>query len=176
MLLKLRFSADSIPSALTTLINDLPTTRPARKHTTEVLKRRALARTGPKRTAHLRHTSFRSTGGPVLRSRLTDNQSGRSDMLRILKTVDVRRDHLALKLREILWRRHKQQHERAELGSHRVPLDLNALIRRVTFAIERERHDTSGGKPVAAFRFLGEDWSPLDRTSTHARALAGVLT
>jgi hypothetical protein len=28
----------------------------------------------------------------------------------------------------------------------------------VTFAIERP--DTSGVKPVAVFRFLGEDWSP----------------
>jgi hypothetical protein len=75
------------------------------------------------------------------------------------------------------------------MDSHRVPLDLNALIpvprrvlrkgfgeagqewmwanwgvrwpiRRVTFAIERERRDTSGIKPVAVFRFLSEDWSP----------------
>jgi hypothetical protein len=33
-------------------------------------------------------------------------------------------------------------------------------IRRVTFAIERERHNASGGKPVAVFCFLSEDWSP----------------
>jgi hypothetical protein len=75
------------------------------------------------------------------------------------------------------------------MDSHRVPLDLNALIpiprrvlrkgfggagqewmwanwgvrwpiRRVTFALERERRDASGIKPVAVFRFLSEDWSP----------------
>ena len=33
-------------------------------------------------------------------------------------------------------------------------------IRRVTFAIERERRDTSDVKPVAVFRFLSEGWSP----------------
>jgi len=94
---------------------------------------------------------------------------------------------LARKLRDILWRRHEEERVRAELDSHRVPLDLNALIpiprrilragfveagqewmwgnwgvrwpiRRVTFAIERR--DRSGGKPVAVFRFLSEDWSP----------------
>ena len=32
-------------------------------------------------------------------------------------------------------------------------------VRRVTFAIERERCDTSGVKPVAVFRFHSEDWS-----------------
>ena len=96
-------------------------------------------------------------------------------------------EHLARKLRDILWRRHEEERVRAELDSHRVPLDLNALIpiprrvlrkgfveagqdwmwgnwgvrwpiRRVTFAIERR--DTSGVKPVAVFRFLSEDWSP----------------
>ena len=96
-------------------------------------------------------------------------------------------EHLARKLRDILWRRHEEERVRAELDSHRVPLDLNALfpiprpvlrkgfgeaaqewmwgnwgvrwpIRRVTFAIERR--DTSGLKPVAVFRFLSEDWSP----------------
>src|SRR3989442_6572940 len=58
MLLNLRFHADSIPSALTTLFKDLPITKPARKHFTEVLKKRELARMGSKRTAHLRHTSM----------------------------------------------------------------------------------------------------------------------
>ena len=98
-------------------------------------------------------------------------------------------EHLARKLRDILWRRHEEERVRAELDSHRVPLDLNALfpiprrvlrkgfgeaaqewmwgnwgvrwpIRRVTFAIERQRGDTIGGKPVAVFRFISEDWSP----------------
>jgi hypothetical protein len=96
-------------------------------------------------------------------------------------------EHLARKLRDIMWRRHEEERVRAEMDSHRVPLDLNALfpiplrvlrkgfveagqewmwanwgtrwpIRRVTFAIERR--DPSGGKPVAVFRFLSEDWSP----------------
>jgi hypothetical protein len=96
-------------------------------------------------------------------------------------------DHLARKLRDILWRRHEEERVRAELDSHRVPLDLNALIpiplhvlrkgfveagqewmwenwgvrwpiRRVTCSIERR--DTSDVKPLAVFRFLSEDWSP----------------
>jgi len=95
-------------------------------------------------------------------------------------------EHLARKLRDILWPRHEEERVRAELDSHRVPLDLNALIpiprsvlrkgfvkagqewmwgnwgvrwpiRRATFAIERR--DTGGVKPVAVFRFLSEDWS-----------------
>ena len=95
-------------------------------------------------------------------------------------------EHLARKLRDILWRRHEEERTRAEMDSHGVPLDLNALIpipvrvlrkgfveagqewmwanwgirwpiRRVMFAIERR--DISG-KPVAVFRFLSEDWSP----------------
>ena len=37
-------------------------------------------------------------------------------------------EHLARKLRDILWRRHEEERVRAELDSHRVPLDLNALI------------------------------------------------
>ena len=94
-------------------------------------------------------------------------------------------EHLARKLRDVLWRRHEEERVRAEMDSHRVPLDLNALIpiprsvlrkgfaeagqdwmwanwgvrwpiRRVTFAIER--HD--GVKPASVFRFLSEDWSP----------------
>jgi hypothetical protein len=96
-------------------------------------------------------------------------------------------EHLARRLRDILWRRHEEERVRAELDSHRVPLDLNTLIpiprrilrkgfveagqewmwrnwgvrwpiRRVTFAIERR--DPGGVKPVAVFRFLSEDWSP----------------
>ena len=96
-------------------------------------------------------------------------------------------ENLARKLRDILWRRHEEERVRAEMDSHRVPLDLNALfpiprrvlrkgfgeaaqewmwanwgvrwpIRRVTFAIERERGD--GVKPLAVFRFISEDWSP----------------
>ena len=95
-------------------------------------------------------------------------------------------EHLARKLRDILWRRHEEERVRAEMDSHGVALDLNALIpiprrvlrqgfveagqewmwanwgvrwpiRRVTFAIEGR--DISG-KPVAVFRFLSEDWSP----------------
>ena len=87
-------------------------------------------------------------------------------------------ENIARKLRDILWRRHEEERARAELDSHRVPLDLNALIpiprrvlrkgfveagqewmwgnwgvrwpiRRVTFAIERR--DASGVKPVAVF-------------------------
>jgi hypothetical protein len=96
-------------------------------------------------------------------------------------------EHLARNLREICWRRHEDERVRAELDSHRVPLDLNSLfpiprrvlrkgfgeaaqkwmwrnwgvrwpIRRVTFVIERR--DTSSGKPVAVFRFISEDWPP----------------
>jgi hypothetical protein len=37
---------------------------------------------------------------------------------------------------------------------------VRSPIRRVTFAIERQRRDTSGVKPLAVFRFLSEDWSP----------------
>jgi hypothetical protein len=52
--LKVRFHA-----ALTMLFNDLPATKPARKHFTEVAKKAALAYLGSKRTAHLwQHTSF----------------------------------------------------------------------------------------------------------------------
>jgi hypothetical protein len=96
-------------------------------------------------------------------------------------------EHLARKLRDILWRRHEEERTRAEMDSHGAPLDLNALIpiprrvlrqgfgeagqewmwrnwgvrwpiRGVSFAIERR--DTGGVKPVAVFRFLSEDWSP----------------
>jgi hypothetical protein len=96
-------------------------------------------------------------------------------------------EHLARKLRDILWRRYEEERVRAELDSHGVPLDLNALIpiprsvlrkgfveagqewmwgnwgvrwpiRRVTFAIERRNEGSV--KPVAVFRFLSEDWSP----------------
>jgi hypothetical protein len=96
-------------------------------------------------------------------------------------------EHLARKLRDILWRRHEDERARVDLDSHRVPLDLNALIpiplrvlrkgfveagqewmwrnwgvrspiRRVTFAVERLHRD--GFKPVAVFQFLSEDWSP----------------
>jgi hypothetical protein len=97
-------------------------------------------------------------------------------------------EDLARTLRDILWRRHEEERTRADLDSHRVPLDLNALfpiprsvlrkgfgeagqdwmwrnwgvrwpIRRVTFAIERARADVSGERR-AVFRFLSEDWSP----------------
>ena len=84
-------------------------------------------------------------------------------------------EHLARNLRDIFWRRHEEERVRAELDSHRVPLDLNALIpiprrvlrkgfgvagqewmwanwgvrwpiRRGTFAIERQRDSgVSGG-------------------------------
>jgi len=54
MLLKLRFVADSIPSALTILFNDLPTKRPHGSTFDVVLKRLALAHSGSKRTAHLK--------------------------------------------------------------------------------------------------------------------------
>ena len=96
-------------------------------------------------------------------------------------------EKLARKLRDILWRRHEEERTRAEMDSHGVPLDLNALIptprrvlrrgfveagqewmwknwgvrwpiRRVTFAIERR--NAGSVKPVAVFRFLSEDWSP----------------
>jgi hypothetical protein len=95
-------------------------------------------------------------------------------------------ENLARKLRDILWRRHEEERVRAELDSHGVPLDLNALIpiprsvlrkgfveagqdwmwgnwgvrwpiRRVTFAIECR---DASVRPVAVFRFLSEDWSP----------------
>ena len=64
-------------------------------------------------------------------------------------------ENLARKLRDILWRRHEEERVRAELGSHRVPLDLNALI-----PIPRRILRKGGGKPVAVFRFLSDDWSP----------------
>jgi len=96
-------------------------------------------------------------------------------------------EHLARKLRDILWRRHEEERVCAEMDSHRAPLDLNALfpiprrvlrrgfgeagqewmwrnwgvrwpIRRVTFEIERR--DTSSAKPVAVYHFLSEDWPP----------------
>ena len=98
-------------------------------------------------------------------------------------------ENLARKLRDIMWRRHEEERVCAEMDSHRVPLDLNALfpiprrvlrkgfgeigqewmwrnwgvrspIRRVTFALERECRDTIGGKPVAVYRFISEDWPP----------------
>src|ERR1700722_9171418 len=37
-------------------------------------------------------------------------------------------ENLARTLRDILWRRHEEERVRAELDSHRVPLDLNALF------------------------------------------------
>ena len=37
-------------------------------------------------------------------------------------------EKLARKLRDILWRRHEEERTRAEMDSHGVPLDLNALI------------------------------------------------
>jgi hypothetical protein len=37
-------------------------------------------------------------------------------------------EHLARTLRDILWRRHEVERARVDLDSHRVPLDLNALI------------------------------------------------
>jgi hypothetical protein len=98
-------------------------------------------------------------------------------------------ESLARRLRDILWRRHEEDRVRAEMDSHRQPLDLNALfpiprrvlrkgfvedgqewmwanwgvrwpIRRVTFAMEQQRAGRTKLKPVAVFRFLSEDWSP----------------
>jgi hypothetical protein len=98
-------------------------------------------------------------------------------------------EHLARNLRDSLWRRHEDERVRAELDSHGVPLDLNALIpiprrvlrkgfveagqewmwanwgvrwpiRLVSFAMERDRRDASGVKTLAVFGFLSEDWSP----------------
>lgn len=97
-------------------------------------------------------------------------------------------EDLARTLRDILWRRHEEERTRADLDSHRVALDLNALfpiprsvlrrgfgeagqewmwrnwgvrapIRRVSFAIGRARADVSGERR-AVFRFLSEDWPP----------------
>ena len=109
----------------------------------------------------------------------------------VVKSAPTREaaENLARNLRDIFWRRHEEERVCAEMDSHRVPLDLNALIpiprrvlrkgfgeagqewmwrnwgvrwpiRRVTFAIERARRDASGVKPLAVFRFLSEDWSP----------------
>jgi len=36
--------------------------------------------------------------------------------------------------------------------------ELRWPIRRVTFALERERRDSIGGEVVAVYRFLSEDW------------------
>jgi hypothetical protein len=87
-------------------------------------------------------------------------------------------EHLARKLRDILWRRHEEERVRAEMDSHGVPLDLNALIpiprrvlrkgfveagqewmwanwgvrwpiRRVTFAIERRDISGQAGRGVS---------------------------
>jgi hypothetical protein len=98
-------------------------------------------------------------------------------------------ENLARKLRDTFWRRHEEERTRADMDSHRVPLDLNSLIPiprrvlrkgfgeagqewmwrnwgvrrpiwRVTFAIERDRRDAGGVKPLAVFCFLSEDWSP----------------
>ena len=98
-------------------------------------------------------------------------------------------EHLARTLRDILWRRHEVERARVDLDSHRVPLDLNALIpiprrilrkgfveagqewmwanwgvrwpiRRVSFVMERARSEEGGEKRAAVFRFLSEDWSP----------------
>jgi len=109
----------------------------------------------------------------------------------VVKTAPTREaaEHLARTLRDSLWRRHEEERVRAELDSHGVPLDLNALIpiprrvlrkgfveagqewmwanwgvrwpiRRVRFAMERDRRDASGVKTLAVFSFLSEDWSP----------------
>ena len=96
-------------------------------------------------------------------------------------------ENLARGLRDILWHRHEVERARVDLDSHRVPLDLNALIpiprrilrkgfveagqewmwanwgvrwpiRRVSFTMEHRRGD--GVKQVAVFQFLSEDWSP----------------
>ena len=56
MLLKVRFVADSIPSALTILFNGLQHKCPHGSTLDVVLKRLDLAHIGSKRTAHLRHT------------------------------------------------------------------------------------------------------------------------
>ena len=100
-------------------------------------------------------------------------------------------EHLARKLRDILWRRHEEERVRAELDSHRVPLDLNALIpiprrvlrkgfveagqewmwanwgvrwpiRRVTFAIER-RDKTSGSSRSRCSAFSARTGRPGSR-------------
>src|ERR1700694_999425 len=60
MLLNLRLSVDSIPSALTNIFNDLPLIKSARKHSGAVLKRRDLAHmvsSGPARLRHSRESS-----------------------------------------------------------------------------------------------------------------------
>jgi hypothetical protein len=109
----------------------------------------------------------------------------------VVKSAPTREaaENLARNLRDIFWRRHEEERVCAEMDSHRVPLDLNALIPiprrvlrkgfgeagqewmwrnwgvrrpiwRVTFAIERDRRNAGGVKPLAVFRFLSEDWSP----------------
>jgi hypothetical protein len=73
MLLNVRFCVDSVPSALTTLFNDLPSTKPARKHFTEVLEKREMARIGSNRRAHLRHTRLRILALRIGTCGLTDS-------------------------------------------------------------------------------------------------------
>ena len=53
-------------------INNLPPTKPARKHFAPVLTRLTLAHSGPKRTAHLRHTIL---GVPLLGAVEPSNQA-----------------------------------------------------------------------------------------------------
>lgn len=94
-------------------------------------------------------------------------------------------EDVARVIRDRLWRRHEEERVRSELDSHRVALDLNALIpiprrilrkgfagagqdwmranwgvrwpiRRVSFAMKRGRDL----RPLATFEFLSEDWSP----------------
>ena len=101
-------------------------------------------------------------------------------------------ENLARKLRDILWRRHEEERVRAELDSHRVPLDLNALfpiprrvlrkgfgeagqewmwanwgvrwpIRRVTFAIERERGDAAASSRSRCSAFSPKTGRPGSR-------------
>jgi hypothetical protein len=65
-------------------------------------------------------------------------------------------EHLARKLRDIMWRRHEEERGCAEMDSHRVPLDLNALFpipRRVCAkASAKPRRSGCGGIGASAGR------------------------
>jgi len=74
-------------------------------------------------------------------------------------------EHLARKLRDILWPRHEEERVRAELDSHRVPLDLNALIPIPRFVLRR-------GFVEAGQEWMWGNWGvrwPTRRVTFHLR-------
>jgi hypothetical protein len=74
-------------------------------------------------------------------------------------------EHLARKLRDILWRRHEEERVRAELDSHRVPLDLHALIP-IPSRVLRKGFGETGREWM--WRNWGVRW-PIRRVTFHLR-------